>query len=765
MRWKTFVGGLALSLTAVTGCKQPVFLTEDDYKNTLTAVQLPKDLEENPEHGSVKPSLDGKITPKPADIFDPDRPIHYLSLTEALARALENGTTGQPASGLSNDASAVFPLQQNGRGLGYGALDRDSIRVLALEPANVYTDVEASLSKFDAHWVSSMTWNTTDRPVGTTLDVFQAQGSTNAIKTQAAELTSSLVKPLPTGGVAAITFDTQYQLTNLPTQRGLNPSYTPSVQFQFEQPLLQGFGVDINQIRTDHPGSILNGTQFSTVPRNAQEGIVLTRIRFDQTRAGFESNVASMLLNVEIAYWNLYAAYGQLYANEIALRKNLEVWRLTKERVEAGIKQFTQADVYESQGQYETSRSAWLASLGSVLEAERNLRGLMGMKPSDGERLVPSDAPTLAPFRPDWETSLQEALILQPELVIAREQIKASQMHVIDAKNRLLPDVRFTSTYNVNGIGNRLDGPDPTTNALRDLASDHFNSWSIGLRADIPIGFRDANAGLRLARLTLAQAYWSLRTDEDKVTRYLSLQYRHVKEFQEQLEMNLAAMEAYNNELNVRIQRIKAGSDTPDVTLQAIRFGAAAMVQYYSFLGQYNASLANFEYAKGTLLRRDNIVINDGPLGDCAQVRAVEHEEKRAKALECKERPGPLGCGPQAPDTNALTTPLKPDLLTLPDWIKSRPPLPPEVLAPAPSHALPASHTLDQIGPGIGSVSPAPASLPPAAPVSAPAPASLPKPAAPTVPATPAAPAAMNSDSYGGTYGTLKALNFPDDRK
>jgi outer membrane protein TolC len=759
MRWKKFVGGLALSLTAVTGCKQPVFLTEGDYQSTISAAQLPKDLEENPAHGSVNPDLAGKITGKPTDIFDPDRPVRYLSLTEAFRIALENGTVGQQAgSGLSNDTGTLLGVDQNFRGANYGAIDRDSIRVLALDPANVYTDVEASLSKFDVQWITSMSWNTTDRPVGSSLDVFQSQGTTNSINTQAAELTSSLIKPLPTGGVAAITFDNQYQLTNLPSR--VNPSYTPSVQVQFEQPLLQGFGVDINQIRTDHPGSILSGTAFPTTARNAQEGIVLTRIRFDQTRASFELNLQTMMLNVEVAYWNLYAAYGQLYANEIALRKNLEVWRLTKERVEAGIKQFTQADVYESQGQYETSRSQWLASLGSVLEAERNLRGLLGMKPADETRIVPSDSPTLAPYRPDWETALQEALVLRPELVIAREQIKATQMHLIDQKNRLLPDVRFTATYNVNGIGDRLDGA-PPDNALQNMASDHFNSWTIGLRGQYQIGNRDANAGLRLARLQLAQAYWSLRTDEDKVTRYLALQYRHIKEFQEQLSMNLSAMTAYNNELNVRIQRIKAGTDTPDVTLQAIRFGAAAMVSYYQFIGQYNSALATYEFAKGTLLRRDNIMVAEGPLPGCAQMKAVEHEDERAKALVACEHPGPLGCGPQQPDTNATAAPpLSPEMLSLPDWIKTRQPMPPEVMTP--SSALPAPHTLDQIGPGMGATTPQATSPAPTLP------ASIPTPAAPTTSAAPAAPttpAATNTGNYGNGYGTLRTLNFPQDNK
>jgi outer membrane protein TolC len=529
-----------------------------------------------------------------------------------------------------------------------------------------------------------MTWNTTDRPVGTPIDQFQAQGA-NSIRTQAAEFTTTLLKPLPTGGVAGITFDTQYQFTNLPAR--VNPSYTPTLTFQFEQPLLQGFGVDINQLRPDHPGSILTPGVVAR-PQNANEGIVLTRLRFDQARADLELSLQNMLLNVEVAYWNLYAAYGSLYAQEIGVRKNLEIWRLTKERVEAGTKNFTPADLYDAQGKYETSRSGWLAALGAVLEAERNLRGLTGLPLEDGTRLVPSDPPTLAPFRPDWDTSLQEALVLKPELLIEREQLRASQLHLILLKNQLLPDVRFTSSYNLNGLGSRLDGDNATAeqggNALRNLTSDHFNSWALGLRANIPIGFRDANAGMRLGRLQLAQAYWSLRTGEEKTTRFLGLQYRHIFEFQEQMQRNLASAEAYNNELLVRIQRVRGGVDTPDVTLLAIQFGTQALTQYYQFLGQYNAALATFEWAKGTLLQRDNVMIADGPLPNCPQIKAIEHEQERDKACILRERAitptcGPAGCAAAAADPFTV-----PPIQSPADWFKSRPPLPPEVDNPPP---------------------------------------------------------------------------------
>ena len=412
-----------------------------------------------------------------------------------------------------------------------------------------------------------------------------------------------------------------------------------------------------------------------------------------------------MKLNVETAYWNLYAAYGQLFAREIALRKNLEVWRLTKERVEAGVKQFTKADEYEAQGQYESSRSDWLAALGNVLDRERILRSLIGLSPEDERRLVPIDTPTLAAFRPDWATAYQEALLLKPELVIEREQLKAQQLNIIDWKNRALPDLTTfgagTSTRSAIAWTARTAAPTATHCAIWRRIASTTGRWVCATMC------RSASATpipVCATRLRLAQMYWKLRTDEDRVEHNLELWYRNVIEYQEQIQRNMAAMRAYNEDLNVRIQRVRGGQETPDVTLQAIRLGSAAMVQYYQYLGEYNSALAHFEYSKGTLLRANNIVIADGPMPDCPAVKLIEHNEERANSLDLRDRSAAIPCaGPgsfaapwlaPAPDAAFV-----PDVVSVPDYLKSRPALPPEVNEAPPPLPItaPAPRTLDQL--------------------------------------------------------------------
>src|SRR5262249_43069803 len=151
--------------------------------------------------------------------------------------------------------------------------------------------------------------------------------------------------------------------------------------FQFEQPLLQAFGVEINQIRATHPGSML--TPFNVGGR--VEGILITRLRFDEQRAEFQRDVNFMLVNVEVAYWNLYYAYWNLYSREQGMRQGYEAWRVAKAQLQAG--KVAPYQVAAARRQYETFRAQRIAALGSgqlgvgggVLENERQLRGLIGL--------------------------------------------------------------------------------------------------------------------------------------------------------------------------------------------------------------------------------------------------------------------------------------------------------------------------------------------------------------------------------------------------
>jgi outer membrane protein TolC len=603
------------------------------------ASALPRDLETNP-HDAIVPTAGN--TPKPMDVNDVDRPIRYMSLPECIAIALEQGNIGSTSAlfpGIGNDNLVAFN--------GQTVVGSDAIRVLSLDPSLIGANIEASLARFDARWITSMTWQKVDQAISNQLGSFQNGDQ--------ASYSSSLVKPLPTGGVAGITFGTDYTLLSQIQQLAgplTNPAYRPKLQAIFEQPLLQNFGVEINQLSNVLPTSTLIPA-FRSAGGTRTEGILITRLRFDQSRTEFERQLNFMLLNVEYAYWNLYGAYYGLYSREQGLRQSLVSWQVNKTRYDVG--QIAQQDLEQTRAQYELFRAQRVTALGKVLENERQLRLLLGMKIEDGYRIVPSDSPTMAHFKPDWPASENEALALRPELILARQELKFRQFDLIAQKNQLRPDLRFFASYDVNGLGTRLDGPPGPAgansgNALASLTDNVFNSWTLGLRLDVPLGYREAHAFVKQARTNLSRAYFQLKDQEVKTRSFLAFELRNIEQYYAELDAQRAQREANARQLALRFQVFQAGAKggTIDVLLEAQRNFADALASEYTAIVNYNNSIAGLQFAKGTILQYNNIQIAEGPLPQCVQVRAVDNIRQREAALHVRERSDPsiiqIGC-------------------------------------------------------------------------------------------------------------------------
>ncbi|MCS7271877.1 MAG: TolC family protein, partial [Gemmataceae bacterium] len=478
----------------------------------------------------------------------------------------------------------------------------------------------------------------------------------------------------------------------------VNPNYTPRLQFTFEQPLWRLFGVEVNQLSPSHPGSLLLNLPPSG--GSGTEGILISRIRLDQQRSDFDVKINYLLLNVEAAYWNLYAAYFNLYAQEEGLRQAYEGYRFIRLRVLAG-NEPPQSE-YQARAQFERFRGDVIEARGQVLEAERQLRGLLGLRSDDGYRLVPIDKPNEAPYIPDFYEAANEALAHRPELLQMRQDLKAQQLNLLLQKNLRRPDLRVFGQYDIAGLGTRLDGrefPDPNSvipgNALANFAANRFNSWTIGLRLDIPIGFRDANAQVREAQLNLAKSYFALRDMELKALEYLLAQYRRVIQAHTVIGYRRAEREYLQMYLGKVAEVIAIGTWNQAfyqnyLTVQQQL--AQAIAREHRAIADYNTALAAFEYAKGTIQQYNNVSVLEGPPPPWVQKKAADYIRERTEAaLKLRERPvtaPPLGSGTIGgqPVGPAVGVPLLSDL---PPFAQPRPPLPDDLPPPRPDKPVP----------------------------------------------------------------------------
>jgi len=645
--WKArIIGGLIAAgwVAGSTGCKQPIFLEPADWQAAVRP-NIPANLETDPSAPITPPNVVPGMNP--ATVLDPKRPLRPISMKEAVAIAIEQGNTGFSFQGFDNigrvnDSALTFQ--------GRSVSGTDTIKALLLDPAIAATETERALSKFDARWTSSLSWGKQDQA---TLNLQQSFSNGDTF-----QLSSTLAKPLPAGGLAAITTSLNYlNLSNPPPSNSgfvtLNSSYTPRVQFIFEQPLARGFGVETNQLSSGLANSVLVPGLLPSGGTNS-EGILITRIRNEQSRQQFDAQVNQLLLNVEAAYWNLYSAYYNLYAQEEGLKQSLAGVLFFQNRAAAGVDPPYQ--VPQSVSQYWSFRQQVITARGQVLSADRNLRGILGMKSDDGTIFRPVDEPTEAKHKPDFYANYAEALQNRPELMLARQEVKASQLLLLFQKNQRMPDARLFGSYDVTALGATLGG-DRDTNALAGLADNRFNSWQFGLRFDMPIGFREANAVVRATQLALWRAYVQLQDGERKAYEVLVDAFRRMDEAYAIIEAARAGRLATQDLVKKFDDRVRGGVFNQQEyinLLQAQRDLARATSDEYRAISNYNTALAMLEFAKGSIQPYNNVSVSDGPLPAYVHKKAADHFRAQSVALKIREHPAALPGRFQPMDMDAL---------------------------------------------------------------------------------------------------------------
>src|SRR2546421_496616 len=93
MRWNARLAAIALLAAGLAGCGRQCFMSEADYNNCClnNPSVIPPNLDSD-LHQAIIPAAGN--TPPPMRVSDASRPVRYISLSEAIAVALEQGNVG-----------------------------------------------------------------------------------------------------------------------------------------------------------------------------------------------------------------------------------------------------------------------------------------------------------------------------------------------------------------------------------------------------------------------------------------------------------------------------------------------------------------------------------------------------------------------------------------------------------------------------------------------------------------------------------------------
>jgi hypothetical protein len=201
--------------------------------------------------------------------------------------------------------------------------------------------------------------------------------------------------------------------------------------------------------------------------------------------------------------------------------------------------------------------------------------------------------------------------------------------------------LNFVSSYQVNGFGNDLFGPDGTgsrkaelQSAYRQLVSGEQTGWTLGFQFNMPFGLRNALSQVRNYELRLTKAREVLASQEIEVSHELANAFQLLDYWYSAMKTGYNRMLAAERRLQGVEAEYEADRKEIEFLLQAQTRYAAAEAAYFRSVVEYNKSVAEIHFRKGTLLENNNIHLAEGTWTPEAYKDAVRRAWARTFAID-----------------------------------------------------------------------------------------------------------------------------------
>ncbi len=450
-----------------------------------------------------------------------------------------------------------------------------TIRIEAYNPAIAQTQIVEAEAAFDVEFFLDTTLQDLDQPPGSTFvagqaDVRKYQGGFRQL--------------LPTGMQTSVGLAQSRTWNNLPAEfQSVNPLHESTFFAEFRQPLLRGFGLDVNRAQ-----------------------IMIARLGHEASYEVFVQRVSDTILQVETAYWQLAQARRRAVVLAETVAQTYVTYLNMKERL---LNDATAVEVANSEARYRSQYVVFLESLKLIRDAEDRLKNLMNdpeLKLSEQLEIIPTETPYVAPTVLDHFAEVRTALEERSEIRAQRKRIDQRRVATNVAKNQILPQLDVSFRYDVAGSGNSAD------NSFDNLTTNRYISCTLAVNFAYNFGERAARARHQRARLEEAQSVVELNQLADAVVEEVNERIRTLIVRYEQIPPQYDSVVAA--ERNLRAYQARTQRVDPlylQNELQAVEQLGQNRTQLLNVLTDYNVGIIQLERAKGTLLEYNNITVTD----------------------------------------------------------------------------------------------------------------------------------------------------------
>lgn len=458
-----------------------------------------------------------------------------------------------------------------------------SIRIASYTPAISQTGIVEAEAAFDSVFFLDSGWDKQDPSVPNRLAV---------AKSDARSLEGGIRQLLPTGMRAQVSLASRRNFQDA-LMKGVapgtpstpNPVWTTDFVASLTQPLLRGFGLDVNRAQ-----------------------INIAKANHQIAREQFLREVRETLFNVESAYWRLAQARRQAAILAATVAQNKVTYDNMYDR---RFHDATEVEIQNARSRWQGRYVSFLESVKNIRDAEDTLKNLLNdpaLTLSNDIEIVPSDTPAITPMALDQFAEVRTALDMRSEIAEAKLNIERARIQTAVAKNQTLPQLDLSFSYDVNGLEASADS------SFDNMTTNRYRSWSLAAQFSYPLGNRGPRAAHRRARLEEAQAVVALQRATDLVVQEVNEAVRTLAVRFAQIPPSYEASRA--SERNLRALQARTQRIDPsylETELNAVERLANDRQALLQVVVEYNIAIVAVERTKGTLTQYNNVVVVDDP--------------------------------------------------------------------------------------------------------------------------------------------------------
>jgi len=381
-----------------------------------------------------------------------------------------------------------------------------------------------------------------------------------------------------------------------------NPNFSSNMNLTVTQPLMQGFGREI---------------------QTAQ--IVVSRNDYKISQEQFRLQVWTTVRTVYRAYWALVIAEENLQTQILAL--DLAQQQLNRNRIQVEIGTLAPIETIQAEQQVATAELTVTRARQTLDDAEDDLKRLINIEAAAvtgwDVNLSPTTEPPLDTSPIDVDEAIRTAVENDPALQQEALRLDSQALNLKVARDALRPQLNFTGSIRLSGTGGdfliRGGGFGSSQiseiqeggfgDALRNMMSADFRNWTVGLQLQFPINNWAAKARHAQATIVERQIVTRVADREQELRVNVTKAARQVTSGARQVEQARTARELAQRQLDAEQRKFAVGTTTNFEVLRFQRDLVTAQTSELESILNYVNSLADLEQLKGTLLEALGVTI------------------------------------------------------------------------------------------------------------------------------------------------------------